>query len=93
MMHNEGNRSCPNGQFKWRKFRKPTRLNRSLLDPAGKVALRKIEEVGQAATVGQSAIHLVLVPNVCKKLFHRNDPMRLLFPHAERCAHHLQKFL
>src|ERR1700722_17720093 len=68
-------------------------LLEALLNPAGKVALRKLEEFGEMARVRQRAIKLVLVTDIRKELCHRNDSMRLFVADAQRRAHRFQKLL
>ena len=47
----------------------------ALLNPAGQVASRKIEEFLETTRVGQRAIKLLLIPDVRKELRHRHNSM------------------
>src|ERR1044072_3708187 len=64
-------------QFTFLTLRKTFRLLETLLNSAGKVALREIEEIVDSARVDQRAIDLLLVADVSKQLRYRDNSMRL----------------
>jgi hypothetical protein len=74
-------------------LRETSGLDNPPLDPAGKVALREIEEVVQTTALGQRTIHFILASDVRKHLRHRDHSKRLFFLNAKCRTHHFQEFL